>query len=109
MDTAQVAKISKALADPTRLQIYEFIAANPEMYCGEIIQKYGLAPGTVSHHLKILTEAGLIECHRERQFVHNRVLPETMRKYTHALSRLARSGKPDRPKQDRSKPDKERA
>jgi ArsR family transcriptional regulator, arsenate/arsenite/antimonite-responsive transcriptional repressor len=109
MDTAEVAKISRALADPTRLQIYEFIAANPEMYCGEIIQKYDLAPGTVSHHLKILVEAGLIECRREGQFVHNRVLPETMREYTQALSQLVRSGKPDRPEHDRSKQDKKRA
>jgi ArsR family transcriptional regulator len=109
MDRAQLAKISKALADPTRLEIYDFIAANPDMYCGEIIQEYDLAPGTVSHHLKILMEARLIECRREGQFVHNRVLPETMRDYTLALSQLTRSGKGDRPKQGRSKPGKERA
>jgi ArsR family transcriptional regulator len=72
MNTAEVAKISKALADPTRLQIYEEIAARPDLYCGEIIEKYELSPGTVSHHLKILLEAGQIECRREGQFVHNR-------------------------------------
>jgi len=91
MNTNDVAKISKALADPTRLQIYESIAAQPEMYCGEIIERYGLAPGTVSHHLKTLVEAGLIACRREGQFVYNRVLPETMREYTQALSRMART------------------
>jgi ArsR family transcriptional regulator, arsenate/arsenite/antimonite-responsive transcriptional repressor len=97
MDTNDVAKISKALADPTRLQIYESIAAQPEMYCGEIIERYGLAPGTVSHHLKTLVEAGLIECRREGQFVYNRALPETMREYTQTLSRIAYpSGKPER-------------
>lgn len=90
MTTDELAKISKALADPTRLQIYESIAAHPDIYCGEVIDQYGLSPGTVSHHLKILMEAGLIECHREGQFVHNRALPETMREYTQALSRLAR-------------------
>ena len=90
MTTDELAKISKALADPTRLQIYESIAARPDIYCGEVIDQYGLSPGTVSHHLKILMEAGLIECHREGQFVHNRALPETMREYTQALSRLAR-------------------
>ena len=90
MNTNEVSKISKALADPTRLQIYESIASKPEMYCGEIIERYGLAPGTVSHHLKTLVEAGLIECRREGQFVYNRALPETMREYTQALSRMAR-------------------
>ena len=91
MNTNEVAKISKALADPTRLQIYESIASKPEMYCGELIERYGLAPGTVSHHLKTLLEAGLIECRREGQFVYNRALPATMREYTQALSRMARS------------------
>lgn len=95
MGTAEIAKISKALADPTRLQIYEQIAANPDLFCGEIIEHNHLSPGTVSHHLKILLEAGLIECRREGQFVHNRAVPETIREYTQALSRMARrpSGK----------------
>jgi ArsR family transcriptional regulator len=94
MDTSAVAKISRALADPTRLQIYESIASKQDTYCGEIIEKYDLAPGTVSHHLRILMEAGLIECRREGQFVYNRVLPDTMREYTQALSKLARFAKP---------------
>src|SRR5215469_1731148 len=96
MNTNEVSKISKALADPTRLQIYESIASKPEMYCGEIIERYGLAPGTVSHHLKTLVEAGLIECRREGQFVYNRALPETMREYTQALSQMTRPGKRER-------------
>jgi ArsR family transcriptional regulator len=93
MDTTEVAKISKALADPTRLQIYEEIAGQPDIYCGEIIQKYELSPGTVSHHLKILVEAGLIECRREGQFVHHRARTSTMREYTQALTKLVRPGK----------------
>jgi ArsR family transcriptional regulator, arsenate/arsenite/antimonite-responsive transcriptional repressor len=90
METAEIAKISKALADPTRLQIYEQIAAQPDLFCGEIIERYELSPGTVSHHLKILMEAGLIECRREGQFVHNRALPERIREYTQALAGLTR-------------------
>jgi ArsR family transcriptional regulator, arsenate/arsenite/antimonite-responsive transcriptional repressor len=96
MDTSQVAKISKALADPTRLRIYEAIASRPEMYCGEIIDRHGLTPGTISHHLRVLAEAGLIECRREGQYVYNRALPETMLNYTRTLSRMARTGKPER-------------
>jgi ArsR family transcriptional regulator, arsenate/arsenite/antimonite-responsive transcriptional repressor len=92
MNTAEIAKISKALADPTRLQIYEQIAANPDIFCGEIIHR--LSPATVSHHLRILMDAGLIECRREGQFVYNRARPEKIREYTKALSSLARrSGK----------------
>ena len=62
-----------------------------DLFCGEVIERYQLSPGTVSHHLKILMEAGLVECRREGQFVHNRAIPETIREYTQALSRLARS------------------
>ena len=93
MDRTEVAKISKALADPTRLQIYEQIAANPEMYCGEILERHELSPGTVSHHLKILLGANLIECRREGQFVYNRAIPETMREYTQSLTGLSRPAK----------------
>jgi ArsR family transcriptional regulator, arsenate/arsenite/antimonite-responsive transcriptional repressor len=93
MNTGEVAKISKALADPTRLQIYEGIAANPGMYCGEIIEKHGLTAGTVSHHLRVLTEANLIECRREGQFVHTHALPRTMQDYTKALASIATPGK----------------
>ena len=96
MDTNQLAKIAKALADPTRLQIYGKIAANPNTCCGEITEQQGLSPATISHHLKVLNESGLIECRREGQFVHSRVVPEAMREYTQALARMARPGKAER-------------
>jgi ArsR family transcriptional regulator, arsenate/arsenite/antimonite-responsive transcriptional repressor len=103
MDTAQLAKISKALADPTRLGVYEAIAAQPELVCGEILGKCPLAPGTLSHHLRVLVEAGLVACRRKGQFIHSRALPDTMRDYTQALSRLAHSAQPGRPKSRRNR------
>jgi DNA-binding transcriptional ArsR family regulator len=51
------------------LRIYQAICANDEVFCGELVEREGLAPGTVSHHLKILVDAQLIECRREGQFV----------------------------------------
>jgi ArsR family transcriptional regulator len=85
MDIEQLAKISRALADPTRLRIYEAIAARDEIYCGELVEKEGLAPGTVSHHLKVLAEAELIDSRREGQFIYNRATPETMKRYAETL------------------------
>jgi DNA-binding transcriptional ArsR family regulator len=52
----------------------------------------GVTPATVSHHLKILNDAGLIECRREGQFVYSRTAPAVVQAYTRALSRMA-SGK----------------
>lgn len=93
MDQKELAKISKALSDPTRLSIYEAISSRPEMYCGELLKNCPLTPGTISHHLRILAEANLIECRREGQFIHNRVRPATMRGYTRTLAKLGRAKK----------------
>lgn len=96
MDRAQVEKISKALGDETRLTIFEAISAKEQMNCGEIVSMREVTPATVSHHLKILNEAGLIECRREGQFVYSRSVPETIQEYTRALSKMARGRKPSR-------------
>ena len=89
MDRAQVEKISKALADATRLRIFEAISATKHMNCGEIVSMRGVTPATVSHHLKILSEAGLIGCRREGQFVYSQAVPETIDAYTRALAKIA--------------------
>jgi ArsR family transcriptional regulator, arsenate/arsenite/antimonite-responsive transcriptional repressor len=89
MDQKELAKISKALSDPTRLSIYEAISSRPEMYCGELAGKCPLTAGTISHHLRILAEAHLIESWREGQFIYNRSRPETIRQYSKALMRIA--------------------
>lgn len=93
MDRSEIEKISKALADETRLRIFEAIsAAGNRMTCGEIVSMRGVTPATVSHHLKILSDAGLIACRRQGQFVYSEALPETIASYSRALSKIA-SGK----------------
>lgn len=93
MNRAKIEKISKALADETRLLIFEAISAKKQMNCGEIVSLREVTPATVSHHLKILNEAGLIECRRKGQFVYSRSVPETIEQYTRALAKMARSKK----------------
>ncbi len=93
MDRSEIEKISKALADETRLRIFEALSAGKRMTCGEIVSMRGVTPATVSHHLKILSEAGLIACRREGQFVYSRAIPETITAYTRALAKIARGKK----------------
>jgi len=96
MNTKKIERISKALADQTRLRIFEAIAAKENMTCGELVTLRGVTPATISHHLKILTDAELIECEKKGQFVHSRTMPETIAEYAKALTRIAngeRSGK----------------
>jgi DNA-binding transcriptional ArsR family regulator len=94
MDSSNIERISKAaLANETRLLIFEVIARNKEMTSSTIVTLRRVAAATVSHHLKILSHAGLIECRRHGQFVHNRVVPRTIEVYARALCRLSRAQK----------------
>ncbi|HKQ87224.1 MAG TPA: metalloregulator ArsR/SmtB family transcription factor [Candidatus Acidoferrales bacterium] len=89
MDRAEVEKISKALADETRLMILEAISASPELTCGQIVSERGLTAATISHHLKVLQDAGLIECRKEGQFVRSHAIPARMKAYAAALQQIA--------------------
>ena len=93
MDRSDLQKISKALADGTRLRIFEAISATNQMSCGELVSMRGVTPATVSHHLKILSEAGLIACRREGQFVYSQAVPETLADYIQALLKVGRNKK----------------
>jgi ArsR family transcriptional regulator len=89
MDRSRIEKISKALADRTRLRIFEAISTTDHMNCGEIVSMRGVTPATVSHHLKILSQAGLIACRREGQFVYSEAVPETIKAYSRALTKIS--------------------
>lgn len=56
----QLAARLKAMAHPARLQILELLASRGACVCGEIVDVLPLAQSTVSQHLKILKEAGLL-------------------------------------------------
>jgi DNA-binding transcriptional ArsR family regulator len=93
MNLAQIEKISKALADETRLKIYEYIASHEDVNCCSLVDMRGVTPATVSHHLKVLSEAGLIQCKREGQFVLNRVNEEVLEEFTKSVGALAQKRK----------------
>jgi ArsR family transcriptional regulator len=59
----QIATLLKAIADPTRIQLISYINAsnNSESCVCNLTEPLGLSQPTISHHLKVLTEAGLIE------------------------------------------------
>ena len=70
-DAYEIAKGFSALSDPVRLQILSMLAAAPE---GEIcvcnfVEPLGKTQGTISHHLKVLAEAGLVHGDRRGKWV----------------------------------------
>jgi ArsR family transcriptional regulator, arsenate/arsenite/antimonite-responsive transcriptional repressor len=93
MDLSQIEKISKALADETRLMIFQAISCQKHMNCSQIVSLQEVTPATVSHHLKILVEAGLVQSRREGQFVYNQAIPGKIEEYTRALTSIARGKK----------------
>jgi|GEM_PF-869066 len=56
----QLAQVARALAHPVRIRILRRLGREGS-YCGDLVELLGLAQSTVSHHLRILREAGLIE------------------------------------------------
>ncbi len=58
----RIAHVFKALGDPTRVKLLSLIAAgeNGEACICDLTEPVGLSQGTVSHHMKLLTEAGLV-------------------------------------------------
>ncbi|MHB1561565.1 MAG: ArsR/SmtB family transcription factor [Isosphaeraceae bacterium] len=56
----ELAALAKAIGHPARVQILRFLAGRDGCMCGDIVDELPLAQSTVSQHLKILKEAGLI-------------------------------------------------
>ena len=57
---AELATLAKALGHPARVQIVRFLQSRDSCMCGDIVEHLPLAQSTVSQHLKMLKESGLI-------------------------------------------------
>ena len=60
--------IARAVADPRRFAILQQVAAADSITCGALNEHQVISPATVSHHLKELAEAGLVEMQREGRY-----------------------------------------
>jgi ArsR family transcriptional regulator len=75
-----LAQAFKALGDPVRLRLLSIIASAPsgEVCACDLTGPVGKSQPTVSHHLKVLREAGLVATRRHGTWVHYRVVPEQL-------------------------------
>ncbi len=76
---AAVAPMFKALGDPVRLRLMSMIASVPEMCVCDLTPAFDLSGPTISHHLKVLREAGLVHSERRGTWVWYQVRPEAFR------------------------------
>ena len=89
LDDDQVALISKALADPKRFEMLRRIAAaNDAPTCSCVREWLGLSPATISHHLRELEAAGLINIERVGKFAHISLRRDVWDAYTDRLRAL---------------------
>ncbi|WP_232821868.1 ArsR/SmtB family transcription factor [Desertihabitans aurantiacus] len=78
-DADAAAGVFRALGDPVRLRLYLQIAARTEPVCVCDLGDAGVSQPTVSHHLRRLREAGLVDCERRGTWVHYWALPDAVR------------------------------
>jgi ArsR family transcriptional regulator len=60
-DEARTVRMLRALANPVRFRIVQILAARNACVCGELVDELPLAQSTVSEHLKVLKEAGIVQ------------------------------------------------
>jgi ArsR family transcriptional regulator, arsenate/arsenite/antimonite-responsive transcriptional repressor len=85
--------IAKALADPQRCEILErAAAAGGEVPCSAVVESAALCQSTVSHHLKELVNAQLLERRRDGHFAYYRFRRDVMEAYLDALRVRTLSG-----------------
>jgi ArsR family transcriptional regulator, arsenate/arsenite/antimonite-responsive transcriptional repressor len=68
----------KALADPTRVAIINSLSAADEVCVCSLTEIFDLSQPTISHHLKILREVGLVESSRRGTWAYYRLVPEAI-------------------------------
>jgi ArsR family transcriptional regulator len=79
-DAEELAAAFKVLADPVRLRLFSLIASAPgdEVCACEVVGALGRSQPTVSHHLKTLHEAGLLEREKRGTWVWYRAVPDRL-------------------------------
>ena len=78
-EAEQLARVLKAVADPGRLQLLSIIRSKGEACACDLNEPLGLSQPTVSHHLKVLVEAGLISREQRGQWAWFRAEEDTIR------------------------------
>jgi ArsR family transcriptional regulator len=97
-EAVELARVMAALADPVRLRLLSLVASRPEVCSCELEAPLHRSQPTVSHHTKVLAEAGLISGERRGRWTWWHVNPEALRAIAQALGgeRLNRSPRPRR-------------
>ena len=84
-EAGELARVLGALADPVRLRLFSMVAARGEVCSCELEEPLGRAQPTISHHTKILAEAGLLSGEKRGRWVWWTIAPSRLAALRHAL------------------------
>lgn len=91
LSAQQFEAVAKALADPRRMALLESIGSERECPCQKLCSESGVTKGTVSHHVRELLRAGLIDERKDGQYMFYEVRRDVLAAYVAELmSRVAR-------------------
>lgn len=86
-DAERMAQIAKALADPVRLQLVDVLRKHAGKVCVcELVPLFHLSQPTVSHHLKVLREAGVVGSERRGLWAYYYVIPDALKELSEWLT-----------------------
>lgn len=88
MDTIDVAVICKALGDSNRLQIIQMLSDGEKCGC-KLLEAFNITQPTLSHHMKILTECGLVNARKEGKWQHYSLNCETLQGFKSFIEGLS--------------------
>ena len=88
MDTEELARAYKALGDENRLRMVRMIAEADDICACHLLDEFDFSQPTLSHHIKVLCAAGLIECRREGKWMHYSLNAEHVGSMRDSLSDL---------------------
>ena len=87
MNPSDVALICKALGDTNRLQIVQMLSDGEKCGC-ELLEKFEITEPTLSHHMKILCECGLVNARKEGKWSHYFVNADMLREFENFIEAL---------------------
>ena len=88
MNTMDVALICKALGDSNRLQIVQMLSEGEKCGC-KLLEAFKITQPTLSHHMRILTECGLVNARKEGKWSHYSLNCETLKEYKQFIEGLS--------------------